>query len=129
AWSRRHEDFRFEAGRLDQRRLADLGRQAARLDQFDVAVEPCSLVASAHLGHDAEDPHLAAIGQRPLCGDDIVELEVATTAIADPHPELERGRVLGADHPAHDVALPRLLHDWRPYQGGVTARLMVAELV
>ena len=87
---------------MDLRGLADLSGQHAVGHEEHIAVEAHAVVASAHLRHDAVDPHQLAVGQHPIEGHDVVELEVR--ALAHAHPELERGGVFGADHPADNGA-------------------------
>ena len=95
----RDEDLGLEAGGLDQSGPADLGGQDPRLDQEDVAVQRGALVAGPDLAHHPVDLHRAPVGQGPLEGHDVVELEERVGA--DPDPELQRRGVLGPDHPAH----------------------------
>ena len=99
ARQRRDEDLGLEAGGLDQRRPADLGGQDPLLDQEHVTVQGRPLVPGPHLADHAVDLHRPPVGQGPLQGHDVVELEEGVGP--DPHPELQRRGVLGPDHPAH----------------------------
>ena len=99
ARERGDEDLGLEAGGLDQRRPADLGGQDPLLDQEHVTVQRGPLVPSPHLADHAVDLHRPAVGQHPLEGHDVVQLEEGVGA--DSHPELQRRGVLGPDHPAH----------------------------
>jgi hypothetical protein len=104
----RDEHLGLEPGRLHERRFAHLGRQHAVGDEEHVAVEPGALVASPHLRDHAGDAHPpAGARELPLEGDDVVELDVGLGRDSDP--ELERGGVLGADHPSDDGPRERLV--------------------
>ena len=98
---RRHERLRHDAGHLDLGRLGDLGGEDAVGDQEDVAVEAGAFVARPHLADDAVDRHLLAGRQDAVGGDDVVELQVP--AGRHGHPELERRRLVGAEHQADGV--------------------------
>jgi hypothetical protein len=71
-------------------------------------------VTGPDLGHHPIDLDDLAGRQDTFQRDHIVELEVGT--LVDAHPELERGRIFGADHPANDL----FCHRGRGYQSGAT---------
>ena len=95
---RRHEDLGLDARHLDVRGLRDDRGQHALFDQEHVGVEARALVAGAHDVHDAVEPDLRRVGQRGRDLDHVVELQVL--ARLHRHPELERHRVLRAEHAA-----------------------------
>ncbi len=64
-----------------------------------------------HLPHRAKDADGASVGEIPLEGDNVVQLQIAARGHA--HPELERGGVLGADDPSDVVVGLQLLHRGR----------------
>ena len=96
AGQRRDEHLGFEPGGQHLRRLRHLGGQHAVLDQEHVRVEPRALVARTDLADEAVDPHRLTARRGAFERDDVVELEEAVRRDGDP--ELERGRVLGAEH-------------------------------
>ena len=81
---RRHEHLGLDAGGHHLRRLDDLGRQHALLDEEDVGLEARALVARAHLRHDTRQRHRFTPRHRTLGDDDVVELEVLVGRRARP---------------------------------------------
>ena len=103
---------------MHQAGFRHLGREHPVLDQEHVAVEAGSFVPGANLRHDAvdSDRRPPSPGSHALERDHVVELEELLGRDRDP--ELERRRILGADH-ASDHR-PRLvgehganMHGWR----------------
>jgi hypothetical protein len=81
---------------------SEFGGQDAVLDEEDVAVEAGALVAGAHLRDHTEDADGLAVGQGPLEGHDVVELEHGAGRERDP--EFERSGIVGADDAADERA-------------------------
>src|SRR4029077_16143644 len=105
------EHLGLEPGRDDERRLAELGREHAALDEDRVRIEGQPLMTGADLLDDAADADRPDAGDLRLEDDRVVELEVRP--LPHPDPELERRRVLGAeDEPA------RLRDRRRDVEGG-----------
>ena len=96
ARKRRHVDLGLHARREDLRGFDRLRRQHAVGDEEHVGVEVCAFVAGPYLRDDARDAHrLVAPGNVSLAHHYVVELEVLVGSERDP--ELERGRIVGAD--------------------------------
>ena len=103
AGRRRHVDLRVDPGGGDLGRLLHLRRQRAVGDGEDVGVELRALVPGPDLGDHAGDRRPARRSGSSRCGHhDVVELQVG--AGRDRRPELQRGRVGGAEHPADGLA-------------------------
>ena len=82
------------------RGLDPLRGQDAVFDQEDVGVEARAFVTGAHLGDDPRQAHRpVAARNRAFAHDHVVELQVLIGRERDP--EVERRRVVGAEHPAH----------------------------
>jgi hypothetical protein len=97
ARARRNVELRLHPGRGDLGRLLHVRRQHPVLDQEHVRGELRPLVPSPHLGDHTGGRHRPHARHRPRGHHDVIQLQVGLPVQGDP--ELQRGRVLGAEHP------------------------------
>ena len=121
---RGHVDLGLQAGDADVRRPRGAGGQDRLLHQEDVGVELHALVAGLDEIDHAVERDRPPVGQLGVDDHHVVELEVL--ALLDGHPELERHRVLGAEHPshAHRAASARDFWSRRRIQAGSPIRCL-----